>query len=131
MEQSQKVLRLSDEINLELLKLQTATEEFVVTGNNSIRDSNTNSFNLVNEKLSSLQLLTNYNPTQTASVDSLKVEINEYLLLTKSSMNGIATSPNSKVLSPFKNNQRIKNDFSKPMLKICQSLDKDLKYKEN
>ncbi len=82
-EQSQRVLRTSNEVLLGLFIIESASSDYVNTGNERFLTAYNNGIVTLRDKIAKLFLLTNDNILQHARVDSLKTRIEESLINTK------------------------------------------------
>ena len=78
-EQTQEVLRKSDDVLLDVLNIETGSRGYSLTGNENYLEPFDNAVITINSNIEKLALLTKDNLNQQSRVDSLKKVINERL----------------------------------------------------
>jgi PAS domain S-box-containing protein len=110
-EHSQEVLATSNNILLDVLKFETGSRGFVLTGNDFFLDPFYTATKTVNSNLASLELLTKDNPNQQVRVGLLKLTVNKKMLLSKqlveAKINGLL---NESVTKSFVENGKLITD---------------------
>ena len=82
-EHTQNVIRISDNILLDILDIETIARGYIITGNDDFLEPFNTAINTMNKNLAALSVLTRDNPNQQVRIDSLKVKSAEKLILIK------------------------------------------------
>ena len=123
-EQTQEVLRKSDDVLLDVLNIETGSRGYSLTGNENYLEPFDNAVITINSNIEKLALLTKDNLNQQSRVDSLKKVVNERLVFTKKT---IEAKKKNKL---NETGERVLNGTGKLLTDIIRSIIVDINSEE-